>query len=265
MPPETPPGTPPPEQVASPPPLSGRDEAERWLRVLGLLLLTGIGYYLIGLSTDLSRARELRTPLDDAIPFVPQSEFLYFAVYTMMLYPAFVVRDLPLFRRVTLAYLVVIVVSLACFALFPVHAVGLRADPARLDPRVFWEWGVRTHYHLDPPTNMFPSLHLSIAVLAGLSGWSARPAFGWSAAPLVAGIAVAICTVKQHFVLDGVAGFLLGAAAWATLVRRCPETALPEAARARTWAGPAAFLAFTLAVYGAMVVAWLLGWQPWVG
>ena len=239
-------------------------EAERWLRVAALFGLNFVGYYVIGLSRDPAESYTLRTRLDDAIPFLPLTQYLYFAVYTTMLYPAFVVRDLGLFRQVTRAYLAVILISLVCFTLFPVSAVGLRADPEQLDPGLFWEWGVRANYALDPPYNLFPSLHLSIAVLAGLSGWTARRAFGWCAAPLVAGIAVAICTVKQHYVVDGVAGLVLGGVAWAALVRRCPEAAYPQARRARGWEGPLGFAAFTLAVYLAFYVAYRLGWQPWL-
>lgn len=240
-------------------------EVERWARVAGLFAVNFTGYYAIGLTRDPSRALSLRTPLDDAIPFLPLTQWLYFAVYTTMLYPAFVVRDPGLFRRVTRAYLVVIAVSLACFWLVPVSAIGLRADLSGLGTDTFWEWGVRVNYTLDPPWNLFPSEHLSIAVLAALSAGTARRAWGLCAAPVVAGIAVAICTVKQHYLLDGVAGLALGAGAWAALVRGCPEAALPESQRARGASGPLAFVLFTLAVYAAFYVAYRLGWQPWVG
>lgn len=238
-------------------------EVERWSRVAALFAFNFAGYYLIGLSGDPAGAARLHTRLDDAIPFLPWTEVLYFSVYTAMLYPAFVVRDRLLFRRVTHAYLAVICVSLLCWWVFPVTAIGLRADPTTLDPAVFWEWGVRANYALDPPFNMFPSLHLSIATLAGLCGWTARRAFGLAAAPVVAGIAVSICTVKQHYAVDGLAGLVLGTAAWAALVRRAPEAALPQDERATGWGGPLAWAGFTALVYLAALIAWRLGWRPW--
>ena len=66
-----------------------------------------------------------------------------------------------------------------------------------------------------PPTSLFPSLHLSLATLAALIAWRARPLFGWCAAPMVVAVAMSITTMKQHFVVDGA-----GAVALATLAFR---------------------------------------------
>jgi membrane-associated phospholipid phosphatase len=235
----------------------------RALVALALLAVMITGYRLIGFAVEPGDARELRLAIDDAIPFWSWSVYLYSWVYTSMLYPAFVVRSPRLFRRIVVAYAVVIVVSLLCFAFLPVSAVRFRPDVSSLDTTAFHEWAVRLTYFVDPPYNLFPSLHLSIATLAALSAWTARRLFGALAFPIVAGIAVSICTMKQHYVVDGVAALVLATATWALVVRpfRGERPAAGDAAY--SWRGPLVYLGFHALVYLGFYVAFRLGFTPW--
>lgn len=231
--------------------------------ILAVLALWLPGYLLLGHLVDPATARTLRTPLDDAIPFWPWSVYLYSWAYTSTLYPVFVVRNTNLFRRVALAFAAVTVLSMPFFAFFPVTSVGLRPDPSTLDPRVFVEWGVRVTYAIDAPVNLFPSLHLAFATLAALSAGAARPLYGWLALPMVAAIAVSICTMKQHFVVDGVFGLVLALAAWALIIR--PWVPSPREARAGLawgWRGPVGYVAFHAMVYYGFWLAFLWGVKP---
>ncbi len=230
---------------------------------LGILIAMITGYDVIGRIIDPHVARELRTPFDDAIPFLPWTVWLYSWVYTSSLYPAFVVRNEQLFLRVVAAYLLVIAASLGTFIAMPVSSAALRPDVSLLDVHTLDGWGVRLTYFVDPPYNLFPSLHLSMATLAALSAGAARPRWGWLASPIVAAIAITICTMKQHFIVDGVAGLLLATAAWAVLVRpfRRGEDDDPELAYG--WRGAVAYLVFHATVYGALIAAYLAGFAPW--
>jgi hypothetical protein len=236
--------------------------ALNWALALGLTAATMTLFWWIGYTADPARAASLRTSLDDAIPFVPWTVYLYSWVYTSMLYPLFVVRSPDLFRRVVAAYAVVIVFSLATFALFPVTAVGFRPDPSTLAEASFADWGLRLTYFVDPPMNLFPSQHLSIATISMLSAWTARRAFGLAILPIVAGIAVSICTVKQHFIADGVAGLALAFGVYRIMLARWDPGARREADVASTWRGPAAYLAFHAAFYLALFVAYRAGYRP---
>ncbi|HEX6852012.1 MAG TPA: phosphatase PAP2 family protein [Candidatus Polarisedimenticolaceae bacterium] len=177
------------------------------------------GYFGVGLSAAPSAARELGTALDAAIPFVPWTVWIYLAVFPMAFLPLFVVRSRALFTRTMVAYAAVMAVSFVVFATYPVTSRGLRAGPAALDPSAFSEWAVGVLYRLDPPVNLFPSLHLSVAGLAAFAAWEARRVYGAFAFAAAAAIGVSICTVKQHFVVDGVAGAALAVAAWAAFLR----------------------------------------------
>jgi len=234
------------------------------LALVGFLLTVwACGYYAIALSTDPQAARSLATAFDAAIPFVPATIYLYSWVYTAMLYPLFTVRCLQLFRRVALAYSLVIAISFVVFRLFPVTSLGFRPDPRLLQDHSFCEWGVRLNFLLDPPFNLFPSLHLSIATLVALTAWKVRPAYGAMAIFMVSGIAVAVLTLKQHFLADGIAGIALGAASYGVLVHPYRLGNLRTREVAYGWSGPAGYLVLHIIVLVGLYFLYRVGLRPW--
>jgi membrane-associated phospholipid phosphatase len=233
------------------------DLLERAVLTVAVISLFVFGYFAIGRTTDPARAHSLATPLDALIPFVAATIWIYLWVFPATLVPVFFVRCRDLFRRTVLAYAAVIVISLAVFAAFPVTSLGLRVDPAALDVTRFSPWAVSVTYALDPPFNLFPSLHLSTATIAAFSAWKARRSWGIAMAVGVALIGISICTVKQHFVVDGIAGVALAWAAYALFMRSYrPE---PGTDPAYSWHGPALFFSLVLAVYLGLYVAFLRG------
>lgn len=250
----------PPDDAAPVPPRPG----EKVLLIGLLFVLANVGYFGVGLLTDPGRARTLGTALDAQIPFVPWTVYIYAWVYTVMLYPGFVVRCPHLFRRVALAYAVVLLTCFTAWAAFPVTAAPLRGDLATVDPTAsFHGWGMWVNYTLDPPVNLFPSLHVAAATLAGLCAWRAHRAAGLAAIPVAAAIGVAVCTVKQHYVVDALAGAALAAAAWWALVRPARTGDRPERELAHGWTGPLLYLAFHTSVYAGLFIAYRAGWAPW--
>jgi hypothetical protein len=214
------------------------------------------GYFGVGRSVDPGRARELRTVLDGRIPFIERSIWAYLGLFPASLLPLFLVRCPRLFRRATLSYAIAIAASLLIFVALPVTSTGLRADASALDVTRFSAWAVATLYAVDPPFNLFPSLHLSIALLAASAAWKARRAYGATAWSGLAPVAASICTVKQHFVLDGLAGAALAAVVHALLLR--PYRPEPGTDPAYGWRGPAAFLVLVAALSAALYLGFRL-------
>lgn len=238
---------------------------EKVALVSALFVLTFAGYYAVGLTASTDTATTLRTRLDDAIPLVPAAMWLYTWVYSAMFYPAFVIRCPYLFRRACLSYAVVVVVSLVAWVAYPVTSLGLRVPVESIDPSSFETWGLKLNYTLDPPYNCFPSLHMSIATVAALSAARARRLWGLLAIPPALGIAAAIALVKQHWILDGVAGALLGAGAYALAVHPARVQGRPEDELAYGWRAPASYLAFHCSLYAGLYALYLAGWAPWKG
>jgi len=234
--------------------LTGRVVLRAFLTI-GVVAFFIAGYFGVGLSVDPARARDLGTVLDRRIPFIAPSVWVYLWVFPASLLPLFVVRCPRLFLRTILAYGLAIAASLVVFVALPVTSIGLRADGATLDVTRFSPWAVALLYRLDPPVNLFPSLHLSIAALAALAAWKARRAYGAAACVGVALIGVSICTVKQHFVLDGLGGAALAAFVYAFVLR--PYEPTPGTEPAYAWRGPAAYFALLIAVYAGFYAGFL--------
>jgi len=229
-----------------------------------LVFVCGLGGLIaMGHLVDRESAHTVATPLDEAVPFLPWTAYVYALVYTAMLYPLFVVRCGRLFRRTVLAYAVTVGVSLLCFVLYPVTSLHLRPDISALDDSVFHNWGVHLCYTLDPPANLLPSLHMSVALVAAISSFMASRLFGSFAFIMVAAITPSILTMKQHYVLDAVAALPLVAAVYVAILRPYRHESSPPAERAFSWRGPAAFLGFNAFFYLAFYAAFRAGLRFW--
>jgi membrane-associated phospholipid phosphatase len=220
---------------------------ERIVLTVSLVIFFIAGYFGIGLSRSPSEARELRTFLDDKIPFVVHSVWIYLLIFPSALIPLFVVRCQQLFRRTAVAYAAAISFSLICFAVFPVTSARLRVDQASLDLTRASDWAVATLYSIDPPYNLFPSLHLAIAMLAAFAAWKAARTHGAAAFVLLVFIGVSVCIVKQHVLLDAIGGIALGALVAALLLRPYRPDAGVEPAY--SWRGPLLYVVFLVLVY----------------
>jgi hypothetical protein len=219
---------------------------------------------LTGLNTDPATAHTLATPLDDAIPFLPWSVLIYSWVYTSMFVPVFVVRDGEIFRRVVVAYWWVCALSIAVYLVYPVTSIHLRPDVTELDTSLFHNWIMRLTYWMDPPANLFPSLHVGTALISALGAYKARPLFGWLSAPMVVAICITICTTKQHYIVDGIFSFFVVALVWKWTLAPYRTQDIPTSQRAFTWRGPVAYAIFHCSIYALFYILFrTMGDLPW--
>jgi len=230
---------------------------ERLAIALGLLLYGFGSYFWIARSVDPTTAASLATPWDARIPFVPASIYVYASVYVLIALPIFLVESPALFRRAAWAYGSMLTVCLLCFRFFPVSGAELRPSLDGLNASPFVLWGLRLNYALDPPLNLFPSLHLAGASLAALTTWKARRTYGLVAFAAVAIVSVSVCTVKQHFWVDAVAGIGLALAVYAVLLR--PFVLPPGERAARGLGAWLAFAVLLLGSYGLLYALFLSG------
>lgn len=236
--------------------------AERVLIAVTVTTLWSGGYHLIGWGTDPARTTSLATGLDRAIPFIPETVYLYGLVYGAALYPLIALRSRRLLYRTTLAYLLVIGASLTCFMVFPVAGVDFRPPVSSLDEQTLHGWSLRLIYTLDPPANMFPSLHVGLAAIAAASLWRAHRGHGLLAGAIVGATLVSICTVKQHFLADAVGALVVAAVVDDRVLR--PVRADPaDGPVAFSWPGAVGYLALQTGIYAACGAAFLAGVRAW--
>jgi membrane-associated phospholipid phosphatase len=182
-----------------------------------LVTLWGAGYFLIADSLVMRQARDLATLPDGAIPFLGWTVWIYLAGLPLIAAPLFALRSEPAFHRAARGYVLVMLASFACFAAFPVSSPSLREAAIMAEPDCLTAWAVRALHSIDPPCNLFPSLHVSLSALSCWSMAETQPRLRWLFAAGLALIAVSVVTTKQHLLLDVLGGLAL---AWA--VRAVP-------------------------------------------
>ena len=226
---------------------------ERALLVL-VVLVASLGYAPMGaLSVDRAAWRP-GTSIDVGTPFLAEGIFIYVWLYPMAVLPLVAIRDRRLLRRVVLAYLLVDVISYATFLLVPVR---FDARPVIEGTGSLATWGMTLMHWADPPSNCFPSLHVSISYLAAFAVGEEDRRLGRRALVIATVISFSTVIVKQHWLADVVAGAALGALAWWLLVRgRGTVSDAPHR-------GVRLLVLAQLGVYLAAWTAYRAGWAPW--
>lgn len=120
-----------------------------------------VGYYGSAWLTTSVPRRDPATGLDLLMPCVPAFVWVYLAGLFLPFAPLLLLpqRQLP---RMALAYSALIGAAAISFLALPTDGAALRASCA--DPG----WALLAVYRFDPPTNLFPSLHVGLPTLACL-------------------------------------------------------------------------------------------------
>jgi hypothetical protein len=222
---------------------------ERTILVAELGAFFAIGYVGVALTKSLGSEHVLGTPLDTRIPFVAWSVWVYFLGFFIPFAPVFIVRSRVLLSRTATAYGAVIAISLISFASFRVTSEWLRVPLAHLDPTQLSERAVALLYHIDPYYNLFPSLHVSLNVLAAFSTWKASKRIGLVLFVAASFVGASVCTVKQHFVADALGGIALAAVVAAVSFRFEPHD---RVVGAYSWQGPATYCVLVVSAYAVL-------------
>lgn len=243
-----------------------REFAEARPRAFWIALIAGFVfplYFPIAWLTPPERAVELRTIFDDLIPFMRNGIWIYSLVYFTSFYPLLVVRSDRLFHHMGAAYVATLLISFSTFVLMPVTTRSYRPATIELDDGSFPGWAMSLNFHLDPPYNCFPSVHVALAFTAAFCVLKADILQGVIAILVAIAISVSTLLVKQHYIADVIAGLII-----ALLVKGVVLDRFKPRPEDRPCAWPGAIGAGFVPVYGLIVVAvynglYLRGWAPW--
>lgn len=168
---------------------------------LGTVLCVLMLYYPVSRMTA-GRQHHLLTVIDEAIPLIPWTWWIYFPGYL-----AGILFCLLVMKREQVVYktcAAIIIAQLCCVAVYMVYpssfprprydGAGLTGDALR------WFWS------FDPPNNTFPSSHVMIAFSVALAMWREQNPYRWVQYISATGVLITIHTTKQHYVVDGAAG-----------------------------------------------------------
>lgn len=235
-----------------------RLSAARERALLICLVVASYGLYLpVGAWSARLAAAAPTTMLDRATPFVPELVFVYGLLYPLAALPLVVPIERLLFRRVAMAYLIILVASFVIFVAWPVH---MTQRPTPVEDGSFAAWTIELVYWVDRSSNCFPSLHVSTALLAALCALKVDRAVGVGAVVLSVVISASTMFVKQHWFVDLAGGAVLAFVVWWFLVRPFPAGPAPPDRRQLRW-----LVLAQIVLYAVLWMLYAVGWSPWEG
>jgi PAP2 superfamily len=181
--------------------------AYRWSIGLFLALVQSAIYFGIG-HAHLQRSTELlRTHLDDALPFWPWTAWCYLPFYAATFLIAIGgFRRRWLFDRTVQAVLIVMFLGALGHLFVRAEYPRTVLYPPYPDLSSAFLASVQ---HIDPPGNVFPSLHVAHTTMLSLLLIKDRPVLGRVALLMATMLAISTLTTKQHFLADVASGYLL--------------------------------------------------------
>jgi len=209
----------------------------RHLAVLALAYAVFSALYLGAPLTGLRDALVLTPSAVDArIPFVDWSIWVYLSQFPLLGLVFWKAADSPAWGRSLRSMLVATLLSVAVFVALPT-----RLDRGPIDgTAAVAAIAFAALYLFDPPSNCFPSLHVSLALLGALAFWPARRRLTLGCLAWAALIAASTLTTRQHVLIDVAGGAAVALAAhWLTRWQESRTTRAFIAARlaSRTSAG----------------------------
>jgi len=200
--------------AAAPPAVTGaRREIERRLRRTALAYAVWLaGYEIVGRCAAALPGHDLSLPLDAAIPFVPAWVWVYQLTYLLPFLAPFAIEDGARFDRALRAIL------LAAITAYPIYLCLPVAFPHPALGESLAERALALERRLDVPNggNHLPSLHVANAFILYLAvrGQRLGRLGDRAALGLATAIAASTLLLKQHIVVDVIAGGLWAAGAW---------------------------------------------------
>jgi membrane-associated phospholipid phosphatase len=182
-------------------------QAYKWSIGLSLAALQSVVYFGVG-HLHLSRSTEiLRTRLDDAIPFWPWTAWCYLPFYAGVFILAIAgLKRRALFNRAIIAVLIVMTLGALGHIFIGAEYPRPVLHPPYADISAAFLASVQ---RIDPPGNVFPSLHVAHTTMLSLLLIKDRPRLGLVTLAMATALALSTLTTKQHFLADVVAGYLL--------------------------------------------------------
>ncbi len=178
--------------------------------IVGLTVYNVIGRLDLRRSTTL-----LETGIDRAIPLVPWTTWFYEPFYIgIFVIGVLGFRSRLLFNRT----LVCVVANGVVGGVFHLLLPAAYPRPVLAPPHPDLSTAFLALVHrIDPPGNVFPSLHVAHGFMIAFLLRRERPTLGAAALVMATLLALSTLTTKQHFVVDIIAGFAmaLGCRAWA--------------------------------------------------
>lgn len=225
-----------------------------WLAAAFMFLLPM--YFVIGQATAGAQHYQPFIWLDHAMPLRPAWIAVYGSLYMCgFLLPLVIVRGDELFRQSMKAYIFVMSVAYLGFWFYPTVAPLTE----RKVVNGFAEWSLQLFYDIDQPYGCFPSLHVAYSFVGALACYRMHRGVGIAGALWSVLIGLSTVYTKQHFVVDAIAGGIMGVAAYWLFLRGRPHQPVPDDEKRQAPRRSLYVVAAYLVMIGMMWSAYQLG------
>ncbi|QMV42921.1 phosphatase PAP2 family protein [Cohnella cholangitidis] len=185
-------------------------EWKKYTPLLLMLVFPVLGWmYALTNNIDNQEVYRLTTSVDEAIPFIKYFSLPYsiwiFYIYVCLFY--FFKKDINVYYRSLMTY---VVCALLCYLIYSVFQTTVdRPMIVGSDP--FSEL-MRYIYNRDQPFNCFPSIHCFSSYMVMRAIWTSNFRNKWNVTLITGMSSIIIMStlfVKQHVIMDALAGFFL--------------------------------------------------------
>lgn len=143
---------------------------------------------------------------EEKIPFLVPFILGYSLVYGSILLIYWIIPNWLVFKKMAWGYFWVTTIHYLFFVLFPVKMIW---RPEIVEVHNFFDWLAQFIFSLDNTYNCFPSLHVAYPTLAAVLAFEYIPKHRWLFVGLSLLTAVSVVLVKQHYIVDALAGALV--------------------------------------------------------
>ncbi len=191
----------------------------KYAPLLFMLIFPVLGWmYALTNNTNNQEVYRLITAVDDAIPFVkyfalPYSIWIFY-IYVCLIY--FFRKDINVYYRALLTYMVC---ALLCYLIYTVFQTTV-PRPMVMGNDPFSEL-MRYIYYRDRPFNCFPSIHCFSSYMVMRMVWTSSFRNKWNVTLITGMSSIIILStlfVKQHVILDALAGIFLVEVVFAVII-----------------------------------------------
>ena len=166
--------------------------------------------------------------LDDQIPFIAPSIFIYLSLFWLFIpLPLYCMPNTERARKELMVFgQAMIVVNFISYVVFVASPAEIYIRDVAIQEMANRPGLLNEMYEimwiLDEPYNAWPSLHVSIATVMTLFAircWKGKPGLQWGIGLMCVLMCLSITTTKQHFAWDLITGWALVAAIWFAQIR----------------------------------------------
>ncbi len=175
--------------------------------VLSTILIVGTyQFYFLTQRYQLSKVRTFNFKIDEKLPYWPSWAWIYsFLYYPAILYLNWLAQDARQFTMMAFSYILLLIMQMTFFYIYPVSTPDHWRDINK--GITASERFLKLVHKYDAPTNCFPSMHVSVAMLTALHAFGQLGEMVY-AFPVLIGLSCIF--TKQHYLIDLPFGAFLG-------------------------------------------------------